>query len=232
MARRIGTLTEKSMHTALKALYAQPGDLLECELDGYVVDIVRRSEVDATLCQCIEIQTRNLAKLKSKLHALLERYPIQVVYPIAQERFIVRMEANGVIQSRRKSPKHGTILHVFPELVSIPAFVRHPHFSLIALLIREEEIWLDDGQGSWRRKHWSIYDRRLLEVVQPIPLYAPADYAALLPAGLPSEFDSHQLATALNQPRFLAQKMAYCLRRMGVLELRGKRGNSFIYGRT
>jgi len=231
MVRPIGKLAEKSMHAALKVLLARPGDQLECELGGYVIDIIRPSN-DDTSHHCIEIQTRNLAKLKPKLQALLDTCPIQVVYPIAQERFIVRVDTNGVIRSRRKSPKHGTIFHLFPELVSLPIFIAHPHFSLTVLLIREEEIWLDDGRGSWRRKHWSIYDRRLLEVVQAIPLTAPADYAALLPPDLPPEFDTHELATAIQQPRFLAQKMAYCLRMMGVLAVAGKRGNALIYGRT
>jgi len=141
----------------------------------------------------------------------------------------VRIDADGVIRSRRKSPKHGTVIHLFPELVSIPTFITHPHFSLVVLLIREEEIWLDDGQGSWRRKHWSIHDRRLLEIVAPVPLVTPADFAAFLPRELPSEFDTGELAEALKQPRFLAQKMAYCLRMMGILRITGKRGNALLH---
>src|SRR5450432_1201517 len=154
MARLIGTLAEKSLHAALKAHYAQAGDSLECDLDGYVIDILRPLGGDAR--QCIEIQTRSLAKMKPKLQALLDRYPIRVVHPIAQERFIIRIDADGVIQSRRKSPKRGTVYHLFPELVSFPSLIHHPNLSLEVLLIREEQVWLDDGQGSWRRKHWSI----------------------------------------------------------------------------
>jgi len=232
MPRRIGTLAEKSMHASLKAIYAQPGDRLEVELDGYVIDILRQLEHEPAPYTCIEIQTRGLAKLKAKLEALLDKHFIQVVYPIAQERFVVRMDAEGAILSRRRSPKHGTVWHVFPELVSIPTLALHPHFSLTALLVREEEIWIDDGQGSWRRNHWSIYDRRLLDVVQPVTLSAPADFVALLPPELPSEFDSRDLALALKQPRALAQKMVYCLRMMGLLQVRGKRGNALVYSVT
>jgi hypothetical protein len=232
MPRHIGTLAEKSLHVALKALYAQPGDSLEYDLDGYVIDIVRPSPDTSDTHHCIEIQTRNLAKLKPKLLALLDRHWIQVVYPIAQERFIVRIDANGAVRSQRKSPKHGTIIHLFPELVSFPGLVSHPHFSLEVLLIREEELWCDDGRGSWRRKHWSIQDRRLLTVMGSVPLTGPQDYAALLPADLPSLFDSQDLAAALAQPRYLAQKMLYCLRAMGVLQVTGKRGNAVVYCRT
>ncbi len=229
MARRIGTLAEKSLHAALKALYTQPGDLLEHPVEGYVVDIVRRSDDNPDACQCIEIQTRSLASIKPKLVALLDQYPVHVVYPIAQERFIVRVDTDGVILSRRKSPKRGAVVHLFTELVSFPALVAHPHLSLEVLLIREEEIWLDDGQGSWRRKHWSIYDRRLLEVVQAVMLATQADFAALLPADLPEIFDTQELATTLHQPRYIAQKMAYCLREMEVLQVAGKRRNALLY---
>ena len=229
MPRRIGTLGEKSLHASLKLYYAQPGDALECELDGYIIDVLRRSGDEY---QCIEIQTRNLAGMKPKLHALLDRYPVRVIYPVAQERFIIRVDADGVIGSRRKSPKRGTVYHLFPELVSLPKLIHHPNFSLEVLLIRDEQLLVDDGQGSWRRKHWSIYDRRLLEVVETVSFAAPTDFAALLPADLPGEFDSRDLATGLKQPRPLAQKMLYCLREMGVIQITGKRGKTLLYTLT
>jgi hypothetical protein len=229
--RRIGTLGEKSLHAAIKTWYAQPGDRLEWEVDGkYVVDIFRPSP-DQTSGQCIEIQTRSLGKLKNKLAFLLERWPVRLVYPIARERHVVRLDADGAIVSRRKSPKHGTIFHLFPELVSLPTLVTHPNFALDVLLIGEEEFWLDDGQGSWRRKHWSIYDRRLVEVYEMVSLGTPAEYAALLPSQLPDVFDTQELAQVLDLPRSLAQKMVYCLREMAVLEIVGRQGRALRYRR-
>lgn len=230
MARVIGTLGEKSLHAALKAHYAQAGDLLECALDGYVIDILRpHAEGEPFPSECIEIQSRSLGKMKPKLLALLDHYPIRVVYPVAQERYVLRIDADGVIASRRKSPKKGTIYHLFPELVSLPALVAHPNLSLEVVLIREEELWVDDGQGSWRRKHWSIHDRRLLEVLGTVTLRRREDYAALLPHELPVLFDSGDLAKAIRQQRVVAQKMAYCLREMGILEIVGKRANALLY---
>jgi hypothetical protein len=232
MTRRIGTLGEKSLHAALKEWYARPGDLLEWEVEGkYIVDIFRPS-TDATSGQCIEIQTRSLGKLKTKLAFLLERWPVRLVYPVAQERHIVRIDADGEIMSRRKSPKRRTIFHLFPELVSFPTLLIHPNLVLVVLLICEEELWLDDGRGSWRRKHRSIFDRRLVDVCEMVSLSTPADYAALLPTGLPDRFDTQELAQALRLPRSLAQKMAYCLREMAVLEVVGHRDRARLYRRT
>jgi hypothetical protein len=226
MPRQIGMLAEKSLHAALKTHFAQPGDQLECDLDGYVIDILRGGD------HCIEIQTRHLGSMKPKLNALLDKYPVHVIHPIAQERHVIRIDADGVIVSRRKSPKQGTVYHLFPELVGLPTQILHPNFSLEALLIRDEEIWIDDGKGSWRRKHWSIQDRRLVGIERSIVLSTVDDFAALLPANLPDSFDSGELAKAIKQQRALAQKMAYCLRALGVIQVTAKRGRALLYSRV
>jgi hypothetical protein len=207
--------------------------LLEHPLGGYVIDILRPLNARGEQAyRCIEIQTGNLAKMKPKLLALLPQQAVHVVFPVAQERAIVRLDDRGSRISRRRSPKHGSVLHVFPELVSLPHVLQHPHFSLEVLLIREEQIWCDDGRGSWRRKRWSIHDRRLLGTCGSVLLASPQDYAALLPPDLPPDFDCRQLAAALAQPLHLAQKMAYCLRHMGLLRVSGKRGNLLCYVRN
>jgi hypothetical protein len=167
--------------------------------------------------------------MKPKLLKLLGRYPVHVLHPIAYERTITRVDTDGVIGSRRKSPRRGTVYHVFPELLSLPTMLLHPNFVLEVVLIREEQVWIDDGKGSWRRKHWSIHDRKLLEVVSSVSLSTPRDFAALLPADLPPEFDVSELAKAIKQQKVLARKMAYCLRALGVIELVGQRGKAYVY---
>ena len=238
MPAHIGTLTEKSLHAQIKQMYAQPGDRLEYALDGYVIDIARplngtgENGTGEPDFRCIEIQTRSLVKMKPKLQVLLARRPVQVVVPVAAETVIVRVDESGAPVSRRKSPKHGGVLHVFAELVSLPTLLNHPHFTFEVLLTREEQIWRDDGRGSWRRRHWSIQDRRLLAVLGSTPLTCPADCAALLPAELPDGFTARDLAAAVGQPVALAQKMAYCLRKMGMIDVTGKQGNTLVYTRT
>ena len=233
MPIHIGTLAEKSLHAQLKQLYAAPGDLLEHPLDGYVVDIARPMDPDSASLtyRCIEIQTRHLAAMKPKLAVLLPTRPVHVVFPIAQQRTIARMDAAGAILSRRRSPKSGSIYDIFPELVGLPALIHDSHFSLEVLLIHEEQIWRDDGRGSWRRRRWSIYDRRLLATVMSVPLTSAEDFAALLPTALADGFDTRALAGAIGQPIHVAQKMAYCLRHMGILAVTGKQGNALLYSR-
>jgi hypothetical protein len=219
----IGTLGEKSLHAELKHWYKQPGDLLEEMVDGFHIDIVRGKLL-------IEIQTTNFSSIKSKLATLTKKHPVRLVYPIAQEKWIVRLAANGITQlGRRKSPKKGNLFHLFQELVSIPELIKNQNFSLEVLLIREEEIRCDDGLGSWRRKGWSISDRRFLEVRRRHIFKKPSDFLTFIPTNLSDPFSTQDLAECINQPRWFAQKMAYCLRKMGAIEIVGKTGNSILY---
>lgn len=222
MSNGIGTLAEKSLHAAVKEWYGRAGDQYEVEVDGFIIDIVRGE-------QLVEIQTRHLYALKRKLRKLLDHYCVHLLHPIAQEKWIVRQTADGQRISRRKSPKRGRVLNIFDELIRIPHLLTHPNLTIGVLLTQQEEIWRDDGQGSWRRKRWSIYDCRLLDVVEYVTFASPADFYAMLPPDLPQPFTSRELSQALKCYRGLAQKMAYTLRKTGGLVVTGKQGNAFLY---
>jgi hypothetical protein len=222
----IGTLNEKPLHAALKEWYAKPGDRFEVSVDGFVIDIVRGDLL-------VEIQTANFSAIKRKLTKLTAHHPVRLVYPIAQEKWIVKLAKNGNGQlSRRKSPKRGTLEHVFGELVRFPHLLSNPNFSLDVLLIQEEEGRRYDGKRGWRRKGWVTHERRLLQVVDNRLFETPADVAALLPSDLVEPFTTSDLAAAIAKPRWLAQKMAYCLREMDAITADGKRGNAILYIRT
>jgi hypothetical protein len=219
----IGTLSEKSLHAAIKTWYAQPGDAVEVSVDGYVVDIVRGE-------QLIEIQTGNFSNMRHKLLTLVEHHPVRLVYPIAREKWIVRIEADGHTQiSRRKSPKRGRLEHLFDELVSFPDLIAHPNFEIEVLFIQAEQVLCNDGKGSWRRKRWSIHDHRLLDIVDRVRLTLAADFSPLLIEALPRPFTNRELADTLGLSRRLAQKMTYCLRKMGVISVVGKKGRAFLF---
>lgn len=218
----IGTLTEKSLHAALKAWYSQPGDLLEVRVEGYVVDIVRGNAL-------IEIQTRGFSSLKQKLGCLLENHPVQLVYPIAREKIIVRLDKQGLPISQRKSPKRGTIDHIFNELIYIPHLITHPNLTFTVVFTRQEEIWHDDGKGSWRRKHWSIGDHHLMEVLGDVSFHGCIDLMALLPADLPQPFNNTDLQHAIACSVRLAQKMTNTLYKIGGLTRVQRKPRGWLY---
>jgi len=238
--KAVGTRGEKSLHAALKRWYAQPGDQIEAMVDGYRVDIVRGDLL-------IEIQTRSFGALRKKLDHLLMGHAVRVVYPVAADKWVTRLAADGREIGRRRSPKRGRVEDVFGELIRLPTLITHPHFTLEVLLIRAEEQRRNDGLGSWRRKGWSLYDHILLEVIEAVSWTTPEDFLRLLPPGphlcegahgrrqgaapglLPRPFTTADLATSLVMAKSLAQKMAYCLHRMGLLDKVGKQGHSILY---
>lgn len=221
----IGTLRENRLHASLKTWYAQPGDRSEEKVGGYVIDLIRGELL-------IEIQTRNFSAIKKKLTRLLEEHPIRLIYPIPLARWIVHEDLDGNPLSRRRSPYQGRIEILFNELVRIPLLTLHPGFSLEVLFIHEEQARSNDGRGSWRRKGVSITDRRLLDVLGQRVFLSAADYAALLPESLPDGFTTRELARAAAIPIRLAQKMVYCLRQMGLVEVSGLRKRSYVYERV
>ncbi len=224
-APHIGTLGEKHLHAALKRWYSRPGDRIEVPVDRFVVDLVR----DDLL---IEIQTRGFSSMKQKVTALLELgWRVRIVHPIALDRWIVKIDGDGTELGRRRSPRHGTPIDVFAELVSFPDLVAHPSLEVHLVLTTEEEYRQHAPGRAWRRKGWMVIERRLVDVVDTVMISGVEDLATLIPAGLPETFTTEDLATALGRSRRVAQQMAYCLRGAEVFVPVGKIGNAVQYRR-
>jgi hypothetical protein len=222
----IGTLRERSLHAHLKRLYTQPGDCVEEKVGGYWVDIRRGEDV-------IEIQTGSFGSMKRKLTQLLSERAVRIVHPVAVEKWITKIAADGeTFLSRRKSPKRGSCYDLFDELVSFPQFFLNPRFSVEVVLVKEEEMRCEDGLGSWRRKGTSIKDHVLLEVAGREVFRTGKDFLRLLPEGWTGPSTNKELAKALKQPYFRIARMTYCLSRMEALRLNGKQGRSLLYSRA
>ena len=226
MCTSIGTLNEGHLHASLKARYVEAGDIVEAAMDGYVIDILRGEGI-------IEIQTANFSAIARKMRDLASRRRVRLVHPIARDRWIVkppRTKRDGM--TRRKSPKHADVIDVFEELVSFPELIAHENFELEVVLTQEEEVLRFDNLRRWRRRGWVTVERRLVAVAGTVTLRDRADYAALLPAGLAERFVTAEMAAALGRPRALAQKMAYCLRKGGIIKQVGTSGNAIVYARS
>ena len=221
----IGELRERSLHAALKRWYALPGDRAEVPLQGYVIDLVRHDTL-------IEIQTGSFAKLARKLTRLVRDHRIRLVFPIARRKWIVTTGPDGSVLRRRASPKRGAYRDLFAELVRIPHLIGNPNFTLEVLIVEVEELRCADGQGRWRRRGISILDTRLLEVCDQRTFRTPADFARLLPPHLEEPFTNRTLAAAGAMPPSLAGMTTYTLRRMGALELVGRRNRAYLFART
>ena len=214
---------ESSLHLQLKDFYHQPGDEIEFHLDKFIIDIVRKNFL-------IEIQTKNFSAIKKKLETLIKSYKVLLVYPILQDKWILKIDINSKkLIKRTLSPKHCNYYHIFEELVRIPHLISEPNLMIEALIIQAEEMWVNDNKGSWRRRGWSIKDRRLVNILDQRLFSNPNQFLSLLPSDLETPFTNSDLSNALNESQRLASLMTYCLRKMNLIKIVGKKNRSNLY---
>ena len=121
------------------------------------------------------------------------------------------------------------MIDLFSEFVHISHLVNDKNFSFEVLLIEEEELRCSDGRGSWRRRGASVKDRKLLNVFDRVVFEGYRDFLKFLPKDIEGYFTNKILALELGISVRLAQKITYCLSRMGAISIAGKRGNALLF---
>ena len=208
--RGVGLLNEKPLHAALKAWYAQPGDRFEANVDGSVIDIVRGEPL-------VEIQTRGFSALKRKLEKLVVSHPVRLVFPsrLRSGSFDCPMTAPWQ-EGRRTSPERGSIPGALPRIGELPA----PHLPPQLLpggaadpgrrgAAAGSGADCEDGAGGRWSAAWCKWLNAGCSRPRPTCARSPRRWMSRSPPpGWPMRID---------QPRWLARKMAYCFRSMGAL---------------
>jgi hypothetical protein len=218
---------ETSLHRQLKAIYAGADGQQEVVCDGYRIDAIRDS-------QLIEIQHGSLTAIRDKIRRLVERHRVRIVKPIVANKLLVKLDRRGGIElDRRRSPKRGKLLDVFDELVYFTRVFPHPQLTLEVLMVDVEERRYP-GRGKRRRRRregreFQVEDQHLIGILESHSFSTAADLRRLLPARMPRQFHTAHLAERLKAPRWTAQRIAYCLREMGAVQVVGKQGNALLY---
>jgi hypothetical protein len=160
----------------------------------------------------------------------VQKYKLLLIHPIVKDKWIIKIDprSNRVI-SDRLSPLHKSYVHIFEELVSIPEIVSNPNLTIEVPLVQIEEYRKKIGTGNWRTKGWKIYDRKLVNVVEKKIFNTPLDFLMLKPASLKTPFTNFDLAMSLHKSIHLARRMTYCLRKMGIIKIAGKKGRSNLF---
>jgi len=214
---------ESSLHRQLKELYGgSPGDC-EVTVGGFRIDAVSSGRL-------VEVQRASLSAIRTKIATLLENHRVTLVKPIAARTLIVRRQsAGGPVVSQRYSPVRRTLLHLFEELVHFGTVFPHRRLQIEVVLIEQEERRIPRARRRFNGPDYRVEDRLLLNVISRRAFKTPGDLGALLPEQLPSPFHTQDLAEAASIPRWLAQKMVYCLKQCGAVTLVGKRSRSVLY---
>lgn len=219
----IGTLKESSLHAKLKTIYNEGTGKIEKQVDKYIIDSVRNELL-------IEIQTKNFSSIRKKLETLIKNHRVLLVHPIIQDKWITYQDVrNNKISKKRLSPKHGSFLEIFHEMIYISDLISNPNLILEAILIQAEEIRINDGLGSWMRKGWSIDDRKMIKIIDRRLFSNPKHFLNLISPFINSPFTNQNLSNSLGITLKLARKITYSLRRMNILEISEKIGNTYLF---
>ncbi len=220
----VGTLSEKYLHALLKNYYEPDTQFHEVKIERFTADICRGNEI-------IEIQTRQLNRLREKLEAyMLLGYNVKVVYPIPRQRWLVWVDnETGETTKRRKSPRVGNFFSSFFELYKIKYFLDWDKLTIELLLFDAEEYRNLDGYGKHRKYRSTRLEMMPLEFIGSLTLESPCDYISLIPSGLPHIFKSSDYAKAIKSDLSYANTALNILTYLGVTKRCGKDGNSFLY---
>lgn len=215
----IGTLRERSLHLALKYYFAPDAATHEQAVGGFVADAITEDGV-------IEVQTRNFSRLKEKLNAFLAVCPVTVVHPIANPKWVIWVDENGEVQSRRKSPKKETIYHCIRELYSLRDLIGHPRLRFAICEMEIEVYRCLNGYGKQKKHRGEHIDRVPVALRNIRYLDTPADYLSLLPEQLPNAFIATELSEIGGMDTSQARMLLNLLERLDLVEKVGKRGRA------
>jgi hypothetical protein len=216
---------ETSLHRELKQLYADKHARTEVPVAGYRIDAIDGDWL-------VEIQHGSLTAIRDKVRKLLASHHVLVVKPLVARKTLVRLrKKGGAVVSRRASPRRQSLLSLFDELVYFTRVFPHPRLALHVVLVEVEE-WRYPGHGRrrrWRESDFVVEDQKLLSIGESLRIATRADLWRMMPPSLPSPFHTGHLATGLGIERWIAQRIAYCLRKTGTVHEVGKQGNSLLY---
>ncbi len=224
----IGIQQEKILHKTIK--YYLSNDSIKHEIkiaksaSSFIyVDVLSNGMI-------YEVQTANFNKLREKLTFLLDKYPLTIVYPLAHNKTIYKIETLGTISSSRKSPKVGNIFDAFKELYKIKFCLKHPNLKIKILLID-----VDEYREVILKKH--IRSKGYLKLIQvpkdlflEIDLNNQIDYQnILLELNLKKQFTSSDFAKSARITNQKARVALNILLYLGIIKKIGKIKNSFLY---
>ncbi|MCR4580748.1 MAG: hypothetical protein K5681_10425 [Treponema sp.] len=205
------TLNESSLHKSLKILYSEiyQGQT-EVEAEGHVYDIVTKNG------NIIEIQTKNLSKLMPKIEdAISKGHKVKVVHPNIISYHIELYDSEGLLISKRKSPKKGCIYDIFKELTGLYPILLNKNFSLEIVQINmiEKRLQCQDLEQSKNKRrrykrNWQKSDKELSEIINTIRFNKKEDYLKLLPEGLPQEFCAKDLRHELENEKDIPKRIS------------------------
>jgi len=218
---------ETSLHQQLKRCYAEDDGETEVVFGRYRIDAVRGDEL-------IEVQCASLSAIRDKCSDLLARHTLRVVKPvILRTRISKAKKAGAPVTSRRLSPKRGSPLDIFEELIYFIRVFPNPNLILEVPLVHVEQLRVPTKKRRRWHKGYKVQDVKLEAIQETMELREPSQLLELV--GLPKaciRFNTLDIAKATGRPRWVAQQIAYVLRKTGAIQVVDRNRHGILYRRA
>ncbi len=225
----IGLLAEKTLHNALKLYFCPDISCHEIKHKGFVADIY----IEESPPHIIEIQTKQVYKLKRKLDAYGEDADITIVLPMFAKKLIRWIDPEtGDISEPHKSTKPKNIYSALAELYGIREYILKDNITVCVLLLNGVEYKLLDGYGDTKKRRATKYDIVPEEVEEELWLSERSDYEVFCPPGLGKEFTAMEFARATRLPIGNARNAMLMLKHLGMIEECGRDGRYKLWSYT
>ncbi len=213
----IGTQSEQSVHRAIKYWISPDPTTHEVRLSGRIADVFADGRV-------FEIQTRGFAAIAAKLAALLDRYPVTVVYPVIRKKTIYTIGPDGTVGKGRVAPRRRDVSSILAELHGLKRLIEDPRLDFMAVSFDAAEY--RSASAGTPKGRIDLVPRGVPEIAR---FRIPADFRTLIPASMPDPFTVKELAKGLGMNAGDAARTALFLRDARLAEVIGKAGRAYLY---
>ena len=221
--KKIGVLSEKTLHSVIKRFIEPNEALQEVKVGGYYADIKNDDGI-------FEVQTRSFNKLRAKLMSYLETERVTIVYPIPATKRLIWIDAqSGELTAPRKSPKRGSYFDAISELYKLDMLIANDTLRVLLLLIDMDEYRYLNGWSADGKKGSTRHERYPIALFDSLLLATKEDYEGLLPSDLCSPFTSKEFASAARIRTRIAQTVLTVLLKRGAVQCVGKSGRLNLY---
>lgn len=222
----IGTYREKKLHLILKRYFEPDTSYHEIPCAGFIADILRDGHIT-------EIEAHSLTGLHEKLDAYLPEYTVDLVYPLAANRFVTWIDPEtGKMSQKRRSPKKATVYDAIAECIRLRDYLSRPGLRILAVFLDIEEYRLLDGWSRDHKRGSHRYERIPQELRRIIVLDARDSYARFIPEHCPDPCTVREFASAAGIHRDCARTVLHVMEAVGAMEGCGKRGRELLFRRV
>lgn len=221
--KKIGTLSEKSLHAILKYYFEPNSENHEIKLGTFYADALGEEGI-------FEIQTRAAYRLKPKLIYLLAVSRVTLVIPVIASRELIWIDPDtGEMSTKRRVPRKGKLSDAFTELFGIKELLSHPNLRVCIMYLNVLDYKLLNSKDKTRKKKADRYDRIPEEIIEEIYLNVPEDYLELIENIPEGEFTVPELIKLNKMKSTAAYSFVHVMEEVGLIKQTEKIGRAQGY---